>query len=353
MMLSISSEEIAQLKDTIENIAVSGKGILAADESTPTITKRFDALNIACTESTRRVYRELLLTTPNLEKYISGVILFEETFNQKTSKGISFPKLLINKNIIPGIKVDKGLVAIPGCKEKSTQGLDGLAQRLNEYKNQGARFAKWRAVFAISKNTPSRLAIQTNAEDLARYAAICQELGIVPIIEPEVLIDGDHGIQNSYDVSLEVLHTVFHKLHNHQIMLEYIILKPSMVTSGKNCLQQASYQEIADKTISMLKRTVPCAVLSINFLSGGQSPQQALQNLNAMHQVRETLPWNLSFSFARALQEPCMKVWLGKEENANLAQNTFIKQVQLGSLASIGEYKIDYDPGENDESSKK
>ncbi len=333
-----SSQVINELKSTIKAIVVQGKGLLAADESTGTISKRFNALNIASTEESRRNYRELLFTTPALEKYISGVILFEETLYQKASQGITFPELLIKNQIIPGIKVDKGLVQLPGTEEKSTQGLDGLFERLTEYKNQGARFAKWRAVFSISKNTPSRLAIQTNTEDLARYAAICQEIGIVPIIEPEVLIDGDHTLDRCFNTSAEVLHMVFHKLHNHKVLLEYIILKPSMVTPGKNCLQIIDHHEIAQLTISTLKQTVPSAVPTINFLSGGQTPEQAIQNLNTMHKMKTILPWNLSFSFARALQEPCMKAWMGKAENTNIAQEIFYKQAQMSSLASLGKY---------------
>ncbi len=327
-----------ELKSTINALAVAGKGILAADESIGTISKRFAALHIPCTEETRRNYRELLLTTPDLEKAIAGVILFEETLGQKTSKGISFPELLKQNQIIPGIKVDKGLVSLPGTDEKSTQGLDGLAERLQAYKKQGARFAKWRAVFAITDKTPSRLAIQTNAEDLARYAAICQANGIVPIIEPEVLIDGTHTLEQCFNVSEAVLNCVFHKLYKHQVLLEYIILKPSMVTSGKDCTVQANHQAIAEATITMLKRTVPAAVPTINFLSGGQTPLEATQNLNAMHQVQPSLPWNLSFSFARALQEPCMAAWLGKGENVRIAQEIFLKQAKMNSFASLGKY---------------
>ncbi|MBS0290837.1 MAG: fructose-bisphosphate aldolase class I [Proteobacteria bacterium] len=338
-MAIVSSTVINELKSTIKAIAVSGKGLLAADESTGTISKRFNALNIACTEESRRNYRELLLTTPSLEKYISGVILYEETLYQKSTQDISFPELLMQKKIIPGIKVDKGLIQLPGTDEKSTQGLDGLFERLKDYKAQGARFAKWRAIYSIAKNTPSRLAIQTNAEDLARYAAICQETGIVPIIEPEVLIDGDHTLDRCFNVSAEVLHTVFHKLYTHKVLLECVILKPSMVTPGNSCLQQISHQDIAEATISVLKQTVPSAVPTINFLSGGQSPLQAIQNLNAMHQNKTILPWNLSFSFARALQEPCMNAWLGKAENRNMAQEIFSKQVKLASLASVGKYE--------------
>lgn len=338
-MAFASSVVINELRLTINAIAVPGKGILAADESTGTISKRFNALNIDCTEESRRNYRELLLTTPSLAKYISGVILFEETLYQKSTQGISFPELLIKNKIIPGIKVDKGLINLPGIDEKTTQGLDGLAERLNNYKTQGVRFAKWRAVFTISKNTPSRLAMQTNAEDLARYAAICQEIGIVPIIEPEVLLDGDHSLETCFNISVEVLHMVFHKLYNHKVLLDYIILKPSMVTPGNRCLQKLSPQEIAEATISMLKQTVPSAIPSINFLSGGQAPLHAIQNLNAMHEIMTLLPWNVSFSFARALQEPCMEAWLGNAENKNKAQEAFVNQLELASLASLGKFK--------------
>lgn len=327
----------SQLKSTIDAMVVPGKGILAADESTGTIAKRFSALSIPCSEDTRLNYRELLLSTPDLEKYISGVILYEETFNQITSNGVSFPELLKQKSIIPGIKVDKGLIHLSGTEqEQCTQGLDGLSERLISYKKQGAQFAKWRAVFAISAKTPSRLAIQTNAEDLARYAVICQEVGIVPIVEPEVMITGEHSIETCLSISSQVLHTVFHKLYKHNVLLEYLILKPSMVTPGNNCLEQISSQDIAKATLNLLKRTVPCAVPSINFLSGGQPPEKALKNLNAMHQLGLMLPWNLSFSFARALQEPCMKAWLGKPENTSNAQDVFLKQVELASLACLG-----------------
>jgi fructose-bisphosphate aldolase class I len=326
-----------ELESTIKAIAVTGKGLLAADESTATITKRFEALNITCTEETRKIYRELLFTSPKIDKYISGVILYEETLNQKSSSGDLFPELLIKQGIIPGIKVDKGLIPLIGSlDEKSTQGLDGLAERLSEYKKRGARFAKWRAVFAISDNTPSNLAIKTNTEDLARYAAICQALGIVPIIEPEILIDGTHTLQRCLEVSEKVLHAVFHKLYTHKVQLEHIILKPSMVIPGKSCSQQANPLEIAHATIIVLSRTVPAAVPTINFLSGGQTPEQATQNLNAMHELMDTLPWNISFSFARALQEPCMKAWGGKPENIKVAQEIFSNQAKLNGLASLG-----------------
>ncbi len=339
-MTKLSPSIINELQSTITAMAIPGKGLLAADESTGTISKRFDALNIPSTEETRREYRELLLATPQIEKYISGVILFEETLFQKTSQGISFSQLLVQKGIVPGIKVDKGLTPLFGSlTENYTQGLDGLSDRLKEYKKQGARFAKWRAVFSISKETPSAFLIQSNAIDLARYAALCQENGLVPIVEPEVLIDGEHTLQRCLDVSFEVLHSVFHQLHLHKVVLEFVILKPSMVTPGKNSVEKVSPEAVAQATLSLLRRTVPPAVPSINFLSGGQTPEQATQNLNAMHRIMPTLPWNLSFSYARALQEPAMKAWLGKAENKAIAEQAFLKRAKLNSLASLGQYE--------------
>ena len=334
-----SSAITNELEKTVASIARPGKGILAADESTGTISKRFNALKIPCTEESRKAYRELLFTSPGIEQYISGITLFEETLYQKPEIANTFPELLLEKGIIPGVKVDKGLINIANSQsEKTTQGLDGLAERLETYKRSSTKFVKWREVFSISDLTPSRLAIQTNAENLARYAAICQEIGLVPIIEPEVLIDGNHTLIKSFEICEEVLHQVFHRLHLHKVVLEHIILKPSMVTPGKTCLSKTSPKEIAEATIQVLCRTVPCAVPSINFLSGGQSPEDATQNLNSMHRFRNVLPWNVSFSFSRALQEPCMKAWLGKTQNILTAQDAFIKRAKLNSLACLGEY---------------
>lgn len=328
-----------ELQKTISAIAAAGKGILAADESTGTITKRFEALQIACTEESRRRYRELLFTTPHIAQYISGVILYEETLFQKASDGSTFPELLNKQGIIPGIKVDKGLVSLTDSQdEQTTQGLDGLADRLQNYKKQGARFAKWRAVFSVNNTLPSSLAIKTNTEDLARYAAICQSVGIVPIVEPEILLEGDYSLERSIIVSEEVLHALFHKLHKHNVFLEYVILKPSMVTPGKSKLEFVTPQDIAEATIKVLKRTVPAAVPTINFLSGGQTPLQATNNLNAMHQGINPLPWNVSFSFARALQEPSMKMWSGKDENVKKAQETFLDSAKANSLACLGKF---------------
>ncbi len=333
---------IAQdLNKTISILAAKGKGILAADESTGTITKRFEAVGIQSTEDTRRAYREMLVTTPSISDYVAGVILFEETLNQTTSTGTAFAELLHKHNILAGIKVDKGLAIFPNTQEEQfTQGLDGLAERLVQYKNKGACFAKWRAVYNISASTPSRLAIRSNAEGLAAYAALCQSVGIVPIVEPEILIDGDHTIERCAEVSEEVLHAVFHKLHQHKVSLEHIILKPSMVISGKKCATQANAEQVGKMTVSILKRTVPAAVPTINFLSGGQSCELATANLQAMNALGN-LPWNLSFSYARALQDYPMKIWRGDSKNVSKAQQAFLTRAKLNSLASIGKYSVE------------
>lgn len=332
------ANNIKELESTVRKLAAKSKGILAADESTPTITKRFQALNIESTENTRREYREMLMGTPGVNQYIAGVILFEETLNQKTSQGILFPEMLNKLGIVPGIKVDKGLVHLANTTDENiTQGLDGLPERLAEYKSKGACFAKWRAVYNISANTPSMLAIKTNAEVLARYAAICQEAGVVPIVEPEVLIDGDHTIERCEEVTQPVLHALFKALYRHKVQLEYIVLKPSMVISGKSCSQKASVDDVAKATIRVLRRTVPAAVPTINFLSGGQTSLQATAHLNAMN-LLGPLPWNLSFSYARALQEDAMKIWAGAAKNIPAAQKAFFKRAKLNSLAATGKY---------------
>lgn len=329
---------IKELEGTVTKLATTGKGILAADESTATVSKRFQAVGIECTEDSRRAYREMLMTTPDFNQFIAGVILFEETLNQKTSKGITFPEMLKQNGVLPGIKVDKGLVHLANSiDENITQGLDGLPERLADYKAKGACFAKWRAVYNISATTPSMLAIKTNAEVLARYAAICQEQGIVPIVEPEVLIDGDHTLEKCEEVSEPVFHAVFNALYRHKVKLEYIVLKPSMVISGKACPQKATVDAVAAATLRVLKRTVPAAVPTINFLSGGQTSEQATAHLNAMNQTG-TLPWNLSFSYARALQDYAMKTWLGAAKNISAAQQAFYKRAKLNSLAAMGKY---------------
>jgi len=327
------------LATTIEKLKKKGKGILAADESAGTIGKRFAAVNVASTEENRQAYRDLLITTPHLNEYIAGVILFEETLQQKTLKGPSFPEKLIELGILPGIKVDKGLVPLPNTNdEQITQGLDGLSERLIEYKKQGAAFAKWRAVYTISNNTPSTLAIKANAEVLARYAALCQAADIVPIVEPEVLINGDHTIDRSALVCEQVLHAVFNALFRHKVQLEYIVLKPSMVISGNKCPVQASHEEVAAKTLTVLRRSVPAAVPTINFLSGGQTPEDATAHLNAMHTLDPSMPWNLSYSYSRALQEYPLKIWHGDPNNIAKAQAIFLERAKLNSLAAMGQY---------------
>lgn len=328
-----------ELATTIDKLSTRGKGILAADESAGTIGKRFAAINIESTEETRRAYRDLLITTPSLSSYIAGIILFEETLQQNTLDGTPFPKKLNDLGILPGIKVDKGLIPLANAPdEQITQGLDGLNERLIEYKKLGATFAKWRAVYTISANTPSMLAMKANAEVLARYAAICQANGIVPIVEPEVLIDGDHSIERCYMVSEKVLHAVFNALYRHKVQLEYMVLKPSMVISGKRASTQASVQEVATKTLTVLRRTVPAAVPTINFLSGGQTPEEATAHLDAMNKLLPHLPWNLSFSYSRALQEYPLKIWHGDSKNITEAQKIFIERVKLNSLAAMGQY---------------
>lgn len=329
---------INELASSIQKLSVKGKGILAADESTATITKRFEAVGIESTEETRRTYRDILMSTPDCNQFIAGVILFEETLKQKNNQGIAFPEALKKMGILPGIKVDKGLVHLANTKdEQVTQGLDGLAERLIDYKAKGACFAKWRAVYAVSAQTPSELAILTNAEVLARYAAICQEQGIVPIVEPEVLIDGSHTIERCEEVSEPVLRAVFDALYRHKVRLEYIVLKPSMVINGKSCAQKASVEQVAEATIRVLRRSVPAAVPTINFLSGGQTSEQATAHLNAMNKLGN-LPWNLSYSYARALQDYCMKTWQGKATNVKEAQNRFYQRAKLNSLAALGKY---------------
>lgn len=329
-----------ELQATIAAMVQPGKGILAADESTPTITKRFQAVGIECTEPSRRAYRQMLLSTPGIGDFIAGVILFEETLAQKAEDGTLLPELARRQGIVPGIKVDKGLVPLANAPgDKVTQGLDGLAERLAAYKEQGARFAKWRAVYPIAAANPTPLGIQTNAEGLARYAAICQSVGIVPIVEPEVLIDGDHGIVQCEAITEAVQHEVFHALKRHRVQLEYIILKPSMVVPGKAHATRASPEEVAERTVRILRRTVAAAVPSINFLSGGQTPQEATANLNAMNAAYSGLPWLLSFSYARALQEPPMAIWKGKADNATAAQQAFLQRARCNGQAQRGAYQ--------------
>jgi fructose-bisphosphate aldolase class I len=321
-----------------------GRGILAADESTPTCTKRFDSIGVDSTEANRNAYRNMLFTTPGMEEFISGVILFDETLRQSTLKdGTPFPEYLTNLNVIPGIKVDKGAHNLPGTEgEKVTEGLDGLDARLKEYYELGARFAKWRAVITINESEPSSSCVAANAHALARYAALCQENGIVPIVEPEILMDGSHTIEDSFIVTEEVLHSVFYELYGQNVLLEGMILKPNMVLSGYKCSEQASVDEVAEMTVTVLKRCVPSAVPGIAFLSGGQSNEDATAHLNSMNKIFDNnSPWNLTYSYGRALQAPALDAWGGKEENVPAAQDAFYKRAKLNSLATKGDYSAD------------
>jgi len=321
-----------------EDLVHKSKGLLAADESTKTIKKRFDAIKVECTEETRRTYRELLFTAPDIEKYISGVIMYDETIRQKSSDGAPFADLLAKRGIIPGIKVDKGTVGLSGFPgEKITEGLDGLAERFKEYRGLGAKFAKWRAVITIGAGVPTRRCIESNAETLARYAAIAQEAGLVPIVEPEVLMDGTHDIGRCEEATSAALKSLFSALHEHRVILEGALLKPNMVLSGKDCPKQAGIDEVAERTVRVLRRTVPAALPGIVFLSGGQSPELATAHLNAMNAMAEH-PWELSFSFSRALQEPTMTAWKGETFNIPFAQKVFAHRAALNSAARFGKY---------------
>ncbi len=330
-----------ELKQTIKDMVIIGKGILAADESAKTAAKRLASINVESTEETRRQYRNLILTAPEIEKYICGVIFFEETLSQKTDDGVLFPEHLANVGVVPGIKVDEGLAEFENSIEQYTKGLEGLGERLEKYKKLGCRFAKWRAVYHISKDTPTERAIKKNAQDLAKYAKICQEHGIVPIVEPEVLIDGSHSIDTCYGATEKVLIEVFAELKKENVLIDCMILKPSMVISGKEASSRADVDEVAKQTIKVLKATVPAEMPSINFLSGGQTPREATVHLNRMHTLNEKLPWYVSFSYGRALQDHALKAWQGKDENFHAGQLAFIKRAKLNSLASMGKYTED------------
>jgi len=319
------------LQNTINDMVQPGKGILAADESAPTIKKRFSAIDVESSEENRRSYRNMLLSTPGLGAAISGVILFEETLQQQDYSGIAIPVATERAGIVVGIKVDKGLVELPGSGgERVTQGLDGLGDRLQAYKALGARFAKWRCVYTINRGAVSNRAIEANAEVLARYAACCQDIGIVPIVEPEVLIDGEHDIQACAKVTEAVQRAVFNALYRHQVAPEYMLLKPSMVLPG-NLAPEASAEQIGEATLAVLKRAVPAAVPSINFLSGGQTPEQATANLAAINNAGDKSPWLLSFSYGRALQEPVLNAWRGESSNAEAAQEALMLRARLNA----------------------
>ena len=326
------------MTSTAAALIAPGKGILAADESLPTIGKRFKALNIPSTEENRRAYRELLFTTSGLGEFIGGVILFDETIRQKTSSGALMPDLLAAQGIIPGIKVDKGTMALPGfAGEKITQGLDGLRERLAEYRELGARFTKWRAVIAIGERLPTRTCIEANARALALFAALSQEAGLVPIVEPEVLMDGDHTLARCEEVTSVTLQAVFAALFEQRVVLEGILLKTGMVLSGKDCAEQADAGKVAEATLRCLRRTVPAAVPGIVFLSGGQSDVVATERLNAICRAGG-VPWKLSFSFGRALQDAAMKTWQGAPANVATAQAALRHRARCNGLAVQGKY---------------
>jgi fructose-bisphosphate aldolase class I len=329
----------ADLEATAAAIVAEGKGILAADESFPTIEKRFKSIGVPSTEASRRAYRELLFTTPGIGDHISGVILFDETIRQATAEGTPFVEVLTRQGVIPGIKVDKGakpLAAAPG--EKITEGLDGLRDRLGEYRDLGARFTKWRAVIAIGDGIPSRLCLEANAEALARFAALSQEAGLVPIVEPEVLMDGDHTIERCFEVTEAALHATFAALYAHRVVFEQTLLKPNMVLCGKDCPDPAGVEEVALETVRCLRRAVPAAVPGIVFLSGGQSNQKATAHLNAMNATGQPHPWALSFSYGRALQEPPLTTWQGDAANVARAQAAFAHRARLNGAARCGKY---------------
>jgi fructose-bisphosphate aldolase, class I len=327
-----------ELERVAQAMVAKGKGILAADESMGTIKRRFDSIKIESNESNRRAYREMLFTTEGIEEAISGVILFDETLRTAASDGTPFSQVLAKKGIIPGIKVDKGPVDLPEFPgEVVTEGLDGLRGRVKEYKDLGAKFAKWRAVIAIGNGIPSYTCLEANAHALARYAALCQEGGLVPIVEPEVLLDGSHTVERCQEVTEQALKVTFAALFLQHVYLEGMILKPSMVVSGKDCPQQAGVHEVAERTIRCLKRTVPAAVPGIAFLSGGQSAERATEHLNAMNAMGPH-PWEVSFSYARALQDPALKAWRGDPGNVGAAQKIFYHRAKCNSAARSGKY---------------
>jgi fructose-bisphosphate aldolase class I len=332
---------LPELTSVARAIVAEGRGILAADESLGTIEKRFKSIDVPNTEENRRAYRDLLFTTPGVEKYVSGVILFDETIRQSSQDGTPFVAVLKRQGIIPGIKVDQGakdMALFPG--EKITEGLYGLRQRLAEYRGMGAQFAKWRAVIDIGPGIPTETCIYANAEALARYAALCQEADLVPIVEPEVLMDGDHSIETCAVVTEATLRSVFHQLADHRVALEGILLKPNMVLPGKKSGQKASPQEVAEATIAVLRRTVPAAVPGIVFLSGGQGPVEATENLNAINSLGPQ-PWKLSFSYGRALQEPAQKAWAGQPANMPAAQKAYYHRARCDSAAALGRYSVE------------
>jgi fructose-bisphosphate aldolase class I len=332
------------LEETARALVAPGKGILAADESSGTIKKRFDSIGVESTEDSRRAYRDMLFTTDGAADHISGVILYDETIRQSAHDGTPFPKLLESQGVIPGIKVDMGakdLAHAPG--EKITEGLDGLRERLAEYVGLGARFTKWRAVITIGEGIPSEYCLWTNAHALARYAALSQEAGLVPIVEPEVLMDGNHSIETSFEVTSRTLHAVFTELRDQRVHFEQMLLKPNMVLSGYDASGRAGIQEVADQTIRCFRRHVPAAVPGIVFLSGGQTDEDATAHLNAMNAMGPH-PWELSFSYGRALQAPALKAWGGDEASVSAGQAAYLQRAKLNGLARSGSYSPEMEP---------
>jgi len=324
---------MSELHAVAHKMVEKGKGILAADESTPTCSKRFESINTDSTAESRNFYRNMLFTTEDIEKYISGVILFDETFHQaELSSGMKFPEFLASKNILPGIKVDKGLEDFSPY-EKLTKGLDGLSERLGKYYALGARFAKWRAVIIPGDSLPTDDCILANAKNLAKYAQLCQQANLVPIVEPEVLMDGNHNIDDSFDITSRTLNMVFDQLHEHNVSLQGIVLKPNMILSGYDCSYQASIEEVAERTINCLSAHVPSEVPGIAFLSGGQSDEDATLHLNEMNKYETD--WNLTFSYGRALQQRALRAWSGKMKNVKNAQEAFIERAKANSLATV------------------
>lgn len=336
-----TTQTAKELQSTAKDLVAEGKGILAADESTPTLGKRFEKLGIASTEEARRNYRDLLLTAEGASSAISGAILYDETIRQDARDGTPFPQALERQGIVPGIKVDTGAKPLAGSpEEKITEGLDGLRDRLAEYKAMGARFAKWRAVITIGAGIPTQYCIDTNAHALARYAALCQEAGIVPIVEPEVLMDGDHTIERSYEVTETTLKSVFDELFRQRVMLEGMLLKPNMVISATDCPTQADVRTVAEATLKCLQHVVPAAVPGIVFLSGGQSDELATAHLNEMNKIGG-VPWELSFSYGRALQAPALNTWKGEEANLKAATEAYLLRARCNSAARSGDYSPD------------
>ena len=338
--------DISKLNTTAVNMVASGKGILAADESSGTIKKRFDSINVESTENNRRDYREMLLTTNGIEDYISGVILYDETIKQEGSNGVPLVKLIQDKGIIPGIKVDKSGHLLAGtASEQVTEGLDGLRDRLQEYGELGARFTKWRAIYTIGDGIPSRYCSEANAHGLARFAALSQEAGLVPMVEPEILMDGTHDIGRCFEETESALREMYYQLGTHKVILEGTILKTNMILSGKSALNRADPEEVAEKTVACLKRVVPAAVPGVAFLSGGQSDSEATLNLDSINRIANTMdaPWQLSFSYGRGLQSSPLKAWMGDIDNKSKVQDAFLHRASVTAAARRGEYDASMD----------